>query len=641
MRSLILFFYILFIVLPSSSFGQEVLIDLQSLPVKKFEIKKTKSLAKTKSTLSLPFFDDFTRRGSTPDPNNWADFYLLVNQTYAINPPTVGVATFDAINQYGKLYSHLTISSLPADTLTSQPLNLNLPESDSLYLSFQYQPKGLGESPEITDSLVVEFLAKEENKWVRVWAASANLEGKEISERYHLDKKLATRKAESIDSVFFKVMLPIKKEQFRKEGFQFRFINYASFSANTQVPSIRGNGDHWHIDLVYLNKKRYLTDTITNDVAFSKPIKSCLKNYESIPWKHFNSQAIQSELTNPLTFNIQFRNLTPIIWNVTKRYIITDLSNSTSPSLISGGADNILPYQTVNFPNNYEYTFSSSWEDSAKFDMTSYLITETDNNQLRWNDTVKYTQKFFNYYSYDDGSAEYGYGLFGEGTQGVKIALKYHSYESDSLKGILISFNQIADFNEVGKWFDLTVWADNNGKPGEELYRKTVSKPNITFNADTLYKIADKLKLGGDFWIGTVNSTEDLLNVGFDKNNIHKDKLYYNLSGTWEQSTFEGSLMMKPVFGKFALGQTGIVKPSKQVEFTLYPNPASNKISVHLLDSDQPERIRILNLNGQVLLSKPYENSEIDISNLTAGIYLFQLTLRNQTTTTKKLVIIK
>lgn len=642
MRRLILFTFMLFM-LSASSFGQEILIDLQSYPVKKSEVKKSKSLTKAKSSLPLPFFDDFSRGFSTPDPNNWTNSYVLVNQNYSINPPTIGVATFDAINQYGKLYSHLTTISLPADTLTSQPINLGPPDNNNLYLSFQYEPQGLGKAPETTDSLMIQFLSVDENKWIKVWSASAHITDNFLIETYHLENRIETRKAASIANVFFKVMLPIDDERFQKEGFQFRFINYASFPPNTQVPSLRGNGDQWHIDLVYLKNDRDITDTITNDVAFSQPIKSFLKNYESIPWKHFNSQARQEELTDPLTFNIQFRNLTPIAYSITKYYVITDLSNLSPPDTLTGGTDKILPFETVDFPDYYEHTYASNWNDSAKFGMESYLEVEasTTTPYFHWNDTVRYTQKFFNYYAYDDGTAENGYGLFGEGSQGGKIALKYHSYESDSLKGILIYFNQIVDGIAGEKQFDLTIWKDISGKPGDELYRKTVNKPSITFNTDTLYKIDEKLKVGGDFWIGTINRSEDMLNVGFDKNNIHNDKLYYNISGTWIQSAFEGSLMMKPVFGKFALGQTGIVTPVKPAEFTIYPNPASNQISINLLEEDQPERIRIVNLAGQVILNMPYTNSYIDVSNLQTGIYLFQLTHHNRTTTTKKLVIIK
>lgn len=642
MRKFTFLIIVFLIKFSASSSGQEVLLDLQSIPIKEVKVQRSSAQAKTKSLLTLPFFDDFSNGLSYPNPETWTDSYVLINQTYAINSPTIGVATFDAMNQHGNLYEYLTTSSLPADILTSQPIDLNLPESDSLYFSFQYQPKGLGKEPQVTDSLIVEFLSKDDNKWIRTWSASAHFTNNTVIENWHLTNKTVTRKAAKIANNFFKVMLPINDARFRKAGFQLRFINYATLPTNTQVPSIRGNGDHWNIDLVYLNSNRYLTDTLLNDITLSKPIKSFLKNYESIPWKHFTNQAKLVELTNPLTFNMFYSNLGPITWNVTRKFIINDLSNPSNNHPFSGGAENIYPFETFYLPQNYEYTFTSNWEDSAKYNMVNYLITDIDDSThyLRENDTIKYTQQFFNYYAYDDGSAENGYGVWGEGTENAMIALKYHSYVSDSLKGILIYFNQIFGDN-IKTRFKLTVWKDKNGVPGDTLYQKSVFKPILAYNKDSLYKIDAHLKIGGDFWIGWVNTTTDALNVGFDLNNIHNDKLYYNRSGDWVQSIFEGSLMMKPVFGKFAQGQTAIEIPTKKAEFTIYPNPATNLINLNISEGTQPERIRIVNIAGQVVMNKFYDNSNIDVSNLSPGIYLFQLTLHNKTTTTKKLVIIK
>jgi len=642
MRKSIFCFIVFFIEFSASSLGQEILLNLQSTPIKAVKVKKSSTQLKSKSLLTLPFFDDFSNGRSYPDPENWTDSYVFINQTYAINPPTIGVATFDAMDQFGELYKDLTTSSSPSDTLTSQSIDLNYTAADSIYFSFQYQPKGLGYQPAVTDSLVIEFLSKDENEWIRAWSASANFTSNSITENHHLENKILTQRATRIATSFFKVMLPINDERFLKAGFQLRFINYASLSANAQAPSIRSNVDHWNIDLVYLNRSRYLADTILNDITLSKPIKSFLKNYESIPWKHFTNQAKTAELTDPLSFNMQYSNLGPITWNVTRRFEINDLSNPSNNYPFSGGAENITPFQIINFYQNYEYIFTSNWADSAKYSMKNYLITDNADSTryFRQNDTTRFVQQFFNYYAYDDGSAEGGYGSWAEGAENAKVALKYHPYVSDTLKGLLIYFNQIYD-DYTKLLFKLTVWEDNNGNPGDILYQKDAYKPVLAYNRDTLYKIDTPLKISGDFWVGWVNTTTDALNVGFDLNNVHNDKLFYNLNGDWVQSTFEGSLMIKPVFGKFAQGQTGINIPAKQAEFTIYPNPATNQINLNLSEGTQPERIRIVNLAGQVVLNKVYNNSNIDISSLSSGIYLFQLTHRNRTTTTKKLVIIR
>ncbi|HRP59618.1 MAG TPA: hypothetical protein PK833_04935, partial [Vicingus sp.] len=56
------------------------------------------------------------------------------------------------------------------------------------------------------------------------------------------------------------------------------------------------------------------------------------------------------------------------------------------------------------------------------------------------NDTVVSYQVFSNYYSYDDGSAEAGYGIEGVG---AKLANQFTIKKSDTLVGIRIYFNPV------------------------------------------------------------------------------------------------------------------------------------------------------------------------------------------------------
>ena len=61
----------------------------------------------------------------------------------------------------------------------------------------------------------------------------------------------------------------------------------------------------------------------------------------------------------------------------------------------------------------------------------------------------------------------------------------------------------------------------------------------------------------------------------------------------------------------------------KVAEFTLYPNPASEKITIKY-DNSQPQTVRIFTLNWQFVYTESIASSpilEIDISMLNAGIY--------------------
>ncbi len=643
MRQLLIIAFL--ITLSANLFSQEMLLDLQSIPVKKSALTKSKASVKA-APLSLPFYDDFSSGQSSPSSTNWLQSGVLVNQTYAINPPTIGVATFDAIGSNGKIYSHLNTAPLKSDSLTSQPIDLSGNFIlDSLYLSFQYQPKGQGEAPDTTDnghsgcdSLAVDFFSKTESKWIRVFSAVSYFNGKKVVEKHHLLKKQVIQSATDISKQFFCAMIPIKEPRFLSDTFQFKIINYASLSPNVQYPSIRGNSDHWHIDLVYLNKDRTFDNTVIEDVTFTKPIQSFLKNYESMPWKHLNSDARQNEIRNPYEFKIQIHNYYSIVTNVTKNYYVKDLSNKVPVPTIEQDASNYDPLKTFDITRLYEYNLESNWSDSAKIFYKSYLTTEVGEVYLRTNDTLNYIQKFYNYYAYDDGSVESGYGLYGDGSSGAMMAVKYHSYEIDSLKGVMIYFNEIPDFMRTT--FNLVIWNDNNGKPGAQLYKSLEKKPLYAYNKDTLYRINSKLKIGGDFWVGTINTTEDFLHIGFDKNNDHHDKVFFNLTGQWQQSSIPGSLMIKPVFGKFTSWQTGIENPSTKINFSIYPNPASNSIRLNLPEGAKPEWVRIINLSGQVMIVKTNDVDDIDVNALKSGIYLVQLKHKNAIST-QKLVIIR
>lgn len=82
--------------------------------------------------LKLPFYEDFAQDDKIPNNLLWADFDVYVNNSYAELPPSLGMASFDAINDFGEIYSNAGVFSADADMLTSRPINL-----------LEYQPRYL------------------------------------------------------------------------------------------------------------------------------------------------------------------------------------------------------------------------------------------------------------------------------------------------------------------------------------------------------------------------------------------------------------------------------------------------------------------------------------------------------------------
>ena len=358
-----------------SLISQEVLIDLQVNPVIKRNLKNS-SLNLNKSefsdTLELPFFDDFAKLNIFPDDSLWQDSGVFINTSYPLNPPTMGAATFDALDFTGSLYSNASSSSFLADQLTSRPINLEYLPEDSIYLSFYYQAQGIGDSPENTDYLKLEFSAPD-TAWNTVWQMSG-----------------------STVSAFSNVMIPITDSIYLKNGFQFRFVNYASLTGIFE-PSWAGSVDHWNIDYVYINKSRSISDIMTEEVVVLSSTNSLLNSYETIPWNHFDNMP-NSEMINTIAFSIfNYRN---ILKNTSFHYIIKDVFDGTQ--LYSDiYAEDIDPNSGYTYeipPSLFDFTFSAPTEDSALFEITYHITSDDQHHFNRWNDTLRYNQKFYDYY---------------------------------------------------------------------------------------------------------------------------------------------------------------------------------------------------------------------------------------------------
>lgn len=616
------------------------MVDLESLPTgKNTPIQKSEP-----SVIELPFFDDFSRDLPYPSTERWDARHVFLNTRYAVNPPNLGVVTFDAIDNSGKLHSVASNFPFSSDTLISNPINLSYPADTTIYLSFYYQPQGLGNRPDDRDSLLLEFYNSNLDAWEGAWAVWLTASDSTLHEVNKLKGSITEKVTAKFDSTFFLVHMPITEERFLSSNFKFRFRNIASLSANTDVPSLRGNSDHWHIDMVYLNRGRTYRDTLLNDISFAKPLKSILNNYQQIPWSHFTSAAIENELDNPLVFNVTYKNLGLISWNITRMFSIENHSNGEVYSF-SGGAENIAELEEIDYERYFQYDFESDWSDSARFTFTSYLITDIAENtsHLRWNDTLRYVQDFKNYYAYDDGTAESGYGLYGEGTQNGQVALRYTTYKPDKLVGVYMYFNRT--FNDANqKYFKLAVWDDNNGKPGNIIYEQLGLRPLFTdsLNRFTLFKLEEEIELGaGTFYIGWIQTTTDMLNVGFDRNNNSKNRLFYNISGSWNTTQFYGSLMVRPAFGALTEPPTIVYQHTSNESLCVFPNPSSGIVNIRHPDVTENVSVYVYNIFGQLVMRQQLVNNMVSLEHLANGTYIIRIVGNNKIVGTQKIVISK
>lgn len=546
------------------------------------------------------------------DPTKiWTDKFVYHNYTHAVKPWTLGVATFDGLDENGYPYAIGTTQSGYADYLTSKIIDLSpYTPADSIYLSFLVQRQGFGDAPETTDSLVLEFFNKGTNQWNHIWAINGGPQE---------DFKVAH--------------LKITNAAFFTDGFKFRFKNYGGLS---------GMLDEFHLDYVHLRAGSGYQDTLFKDFAFVYLIGSLIDTYTQVPWEHWVSDPTHM---NPKV-KVAVRNGSNVPENNMNGSVkvnfngVTEGSFPLIASLLSDGI-NYAPRTVVESEHDFTggYTFSTTPSVNIKtFDIIGSAGAQFPN--LPMNDSSYTQQVFENVYAYDDGSAEAAYGI--SQVQG-RLALKFQPYKADTLLGVRICFVPTVK-NLSNKLFLLTVWGDNNGVPGSVLYEDQFFYPRTPKYEDerggfTDYILKDtRLPLnGGAFYVGMRQIDADPLNIGFDVNNVHSDKLFFSLNGgaNWITSSTPGVPMMRPIFQTGDNFDLSVRENTKEIPWGVYPNPTNGIVHLDWRSEEPFPGAVLMDAQGRTVLSVSAEELQFDLSDAPKGIYFLKL---NNSQNVKKII---
>ncbi len=625
----------LLIILLLTLFCRVSLAQFRVISLQDTEIKK-KSSAKV-AALTLPFFDDFSTSSNSPDPTKWQkNGGVFINNTFTTDNPTLNVATFDGLKTNGIPYDfNSQLAQGAIDSLTSQPIDLSrfLPNvaKDSLYLSFFYRRQGLGDKPELNDSLKVEFLT-DGGKWQKVALILGDT------------AKTATDK-------FIQVYLPINKNIYSHSSFQFRFLTFGRQS---------GQFDVWHIDYVYLDeikngdrskgllantRSRSIKNPITKeiialfprDIAIVNPISSVLKRYNSMPWTQLRGNETK-ELADTITTNVYNLNLNQS--NPKYTYSVKNLLNGDSQKKtfdafqISSKGLSILKAKN-------QITVESKLRLKLKFDLDS-----GDSLIYKLNDTISRVVELDNYYAYDDGTAEQAAYLkkgFG------RVAVQYSLNKSDAVTAIRIYIPPTVT-NLTGKRLALQIMSNKNNKP--DVILKTISDSTTiikyanTPNAFIEYKIKDSVTVIDTFYVGYVQfSDEEPLVVGLDQNTPQfADKHFYNISNEWVQvpkanapnanSTFipiKGSLMIRPVMAGQIVQKEITLATEEELQdknLVISPNPSTG---IFRWNDVSLKTAEVFDMTGKTIFEEKTNNQEINLQNLNTGVYFLRLSNEKNT----------
>ena len=506
-----------------------------------------------------------------------------------------------------------------ADQLTSQEIDLTT-VVDSVFLSFYYQPQGNGNKPEYKDSLRLEFFRQRDSTWIRMWGTPG-----------------------VANHTFKKVMIPVDTS-FQNAEFQFRFTNWATLS---------GNVDHWHLDYVYLNDNRTHADTMLHDVSFITNHYNMLKNYTAMPWQHYLTDSL-GNMNNAL--DVTYRNNDTTNFQVRFQYQVIEDNGAgatieTYPPL-GTSSQNVDAHDFLTWPLYIyqtpinDFSFPSDFSAQNKvFQIKNYFnLFGSPSDDRVINDTILSYQVFGSYYAYDDGSAEQGYGVQGIGS---KLAHEFNIQKADTLTAFQIYFNPIQN-DLSAETFRLKVWSSLS--PETEIYSQdaTAYKSPIYSNTNQFlnYNLDDPLILSaGTYYFGWEKISANYLNVGWDVNTNNKTKVHFNASGVWQNASFEGSLMLRPVFGTTPDPVVDIAEKELKDDWMIYPNPAKN--TVYFRNNNFLENtsyhLQLINIYGEVIMEKttPATN-KIDVTNVVSGIYILRFTDNiTHKTNLKKIIISK
>lgn len=551
--------------------------------------------SRTAASLALPFFDDFsTSKSSAVNTKYWLPGSgVYVNNTLAASHPSMNVATFDGLNANGAPYNVVNpLTQSFTDTLTSQPVNLaGKVAGDSVYISFYWSAKGLGELPDSSDFFRLEFFNKAK-EWVTVW----NQQGYQV------------------DTLFHQQFVNIKDPNFFHDAFQFRFRSYGRSS---------GAYDTWHLDYVHLNAKRSAKQPYLFDVAMRRAVSPFLKRYTAMPLRQYliNPQAATSDSARTDIVN-NFNNFNVL----TSTFTLTDEQKGTEFLRNVQRSVYVEALKSQVLRTKLAAVKPTGQPDSLVL-ISKFFVTTTDTIpgvSLKTNDTISSRTALSDYFAYDDGSAEYGVQV---NQKLGRVAVQYILAKADTIGGVrmsMVSFNK----DISGQGFTIQIFGNKNNKPDQLIAQRSVTvRYPATRNGLVDYAFTTPVAVPDTFYVGWLQINEQPVTVGFDRNSmLGSTSVYYNLGTEWAKETgLKGSIMIRPYLGKKALGIITGNEPVPGSGNIFYPNPSRGQVH---WSSKSVKRIEIYSVNGALIhtILPVGGQQSVSVEHLNPGMFLFKAT---------------
>ena len=308
-----------------------------------------------------------------------------------------------------------------------------------------------------------------------------------------------------------------------------------------------------------------------------------------------------------------------------------------------GGFENATPFQSnggtyQTAPMHATPTVSFAFPTmTAPTDYTVvHVVREgTGGDNYPLNDTVRYRQHFGDYYAYDDGTAENGYGLTSTASR-LYLAYRFDLTGSDTLTAVDLFFNRTLDDGNATIPFYLTLWSvGDDGHPSEVLYRDE-ERRHAAFDGFKRYVLEAPTVVDGSVFVGFEQTGNDYINLGFDRSLNSADRIWYLTGTEWQQSILSGSLMLRPCFGAAATVGINDNEPmAGSVEWRLYPNPTADMLYIDGIPSGT--LLQLYDVTGRKVLET--NRTQLSTRSLSDGLYLLHAVTPDGITRTDRIII--
>jgi hypothetical protein len=546
---------------------------------------------------------------------------VYVNNDMSTNPINIGVASFDGVNYKGIPYSSSPISGY-SDSLTSLPFNLSSNQPiDSIYFSFYWESKSLGDDPIDIEFLSLEF--KDVNqKWIQVWQQFGGVD---------------------TTDTFNRVSVPIKDITYLHKSFQYQFKSYGVLNGRFNV---------WNVDYIYIDTNRTYNDTL-KDIMIVKTNQGCLKNYTSVPYKHIKDLSTQNISLQTDTILLLINDFgfphSTLLANQFLQITRDNLGNNNIRQLHQSRLPNSIQYKRLQTQlppyNNILDTIpvelmTEPYVLKEEFSFPPLNSDTTDRFDLSFNNFAAIETLFYDYYAYDDNIPESTLYTLNPG--GIKVGQAMTILKTDTLTHIDYCFIRNNGPDMSNTQIFMNVWKQNenisqgtklnptNNRIDAVLVNQLIEiQYSAEMNGFFRYAINNPkvLTAGETYLFGFTQNAFSPLSTGYDRNNDHFKDIYISLNNVeWvplsATNIQPGALMIRPVFSKNEVLTSTTSKLSEAIDFTIFPNPAQSELHF----TGEPEYIYIYDISGLLVFEKNVRDQQsISTETLSSGLYIVVL----------------